>query len=119
MRSGRPRIAREGALCSERSTSSESFYVAELTVAEDIESELLDCRGWRIARWRSGGQEFRLQSDCGMRFSREHFLDRKAELAGKIALKLLRAVSGGDAAFGLHGAIEAAVDFVKKCLAGF
>ena len=97
----------------------ESFQVAELTVAEDIESELLGWRGWRFGLCRGVGQELRLEGDCGMRFSREHFLDGKANLVGEIALKLLRAEDAGDAAFGFHGAIEAAVDFIKKCLAGF
>jgi len=53
-----------------------------------------------------------------VRFTRGHFLDGQANLAGKIALKLLGAEEAGNAAFGFHGAIEPAVHFVKKGLTG-
>jgi len=53
----------------------------------------------------------------GVRFTRGHF-GRQANLAGKIALKLLGAEGAGKLAFGFHGAIEAAVHFVKKGLTG-
>src|SRR5258708_5734914 len=96
----------------------EAFYIAELAGAENVECEFLDWRRRRTAWNQSGGQKFRLQGGGGVRFTRGHFLDGQANLAGKIALKLLGAEEAGNSAFGFHGAIEAAVHFVKKGLTG-
>ncbi len=95
----------------------EAFQVAKLAAAEDVKGQFLCGRGWRIGLCRGDRQKFRFESGGGTRLSGGHFLYGDAYLAGKITLKLLRTIKGGDAALGFQGAIEVAADFVEERLA--